>query len=244
MPQPIIIIPARLHSARLPQKALASIAGRPMIAHVVARALAAEIGPVLVATDTPAIAAAAEAAGGVALLTRPDHLSGSDRIAEALEHFDPNGVHKIVVNVQGDEPEIDSEALHALLEPLTDAAVDIGTLAAPLAEGEANNTNAVKVWGHAVGPQRIKATAFSRAMPSATEAWRHIGVYAYRRAALMRFVNLPPSPQERMERLEQLRALDDGMRIDVTLVRQAPRGVDTPADLAAVRARFAEGHTT
>ena len=245
MPQPIIIIPARLHSARLPQKALASIAGRPMIAHVVARALAARIGPVIVATDTPAIAAAAQAAGATAVLTHADHPSGSDRIAEALERFDPQGTHEIVVNLQGDEPEIDPAALQAVLAPLTDASVDIGTLAAPLAYGEEDDLNAVKVWGDAVKPQRIEATMFSRRMPATeTAVWRHIGVYAYRRAALLRFVALPPSTQERAERLEQWRALEAGMRMDAALVRQAPRGVDTPADLAAVRARFAGGVET
>lgn len=240
-----MIIPARLRAVRLPEKALAPIAGRPMIAHVVAQAIAADIGLVIVATDTDAIAAAAEAAGARAILTRDDHVSGSDRVAEALGIVDPQGAHEIVVNLQGDEPEIDPAALRAALTPLADEAVDIATLAAPLQPDEIDDPNAVKAAGALLGLLRLHATVFSRATPSPpAKAWRHIGVYAWRRAALLRFVALPPSDREKVERLEQWRALDAGMRIDAALVEHAPRGVDTPADLAAVRARFARGDKT
>lgn len=242
VPQPLIIIPARLRAVRLPDKALALIAGRPMIAHVVARAIAAGVGPVVVATDTDAIAAAAEAAGARVVMTRESHVSGSDRVAEALSIVDPRERHDVVVNLQGDEPEIDPVALRAALMPLDDPAVDIATLAAPLQPAEIADSSAVKATGRLVGPARLHATAFSRAMPPPpTPAWRHVGVYAWRRAALLRFIALPPSEREKTERLEQWRGLDAGMRIDAALVEHAPRGVDTPADLAAVRVRFARG---
>lgn len=231
-----------MQSSRLPGKPLADIAGRPMIAHVVALARAAGIGPVLVATDDDAIARAATAAGGEAVLTG-DHPSGSDRIAEAAMLVDPQRRHDIIVNLQGDEPELETEAFHAVLAPLADPAVDIATLAAPLLDRDRANTNAVKLLGVPLGATRVRATRFSRALPLGTPpgaAWRHIGVYAYRRAALERFVSLPPSANERSERLEQLRAMDAGMRIDAALVADMPRGVDTPADLAEVRERFAK----
>lgn len=216
-----------------------------MIAYVVALARAAGIGPVLVATDDDAIARAAVAAGGDAVLTG-DHPSGSDRIAEAATIVDPHRHHDIIVNLQGDEPELDAGALHAVLAPLADPAVEIATLAAPLLEGDRANTNAVKLFGVLLDATRVQATRFSRTMPLRTapgEAWRHIGVYAYRRAALERFVSLPPSENERGERLEQLRAMDAGMRIDAALVADVPRGVDTPADLAEMRERFAKRST-
>ncbi len=242
VPQPLVIIPARLRAARLPDKALALIAGRPMIAHVVARAIAARIGPVVVATDTDAIAAEAKAAGATAVMTSEGHVSGSDRVAEALGIVDRAGVHDVIVNLQGDEPEMDPAALRAALTALADPAVDIGTLVSPLQVDDADNPNAVKATGVLLEPVRLHATAFSRAMPAPrTPAWRHIGVYVWRRAALLRFVALLPSEREKAERLEQWRALDAGMRIDAALVEHAPRGVDTPADLAAVRERFARG---
>lgn len=238
---PILIIPARMRSARLPGKPLADIAGRPMIAHVVARALMAGIGPVLVATDDDAIARAAVAAGARVAMTG-NHPSGSDRIAEAVAIADPKRLHDIVVNLQGDEPEIDPAALRAVLEPLADPAVDIATLAAPLLDADRANISAVKLLGTPVGPARVRAIRFARALPLGTApgtAWRHVGVYAYRRAALEQFVTLPPSANELRERLEQLRAMDAGMRIDAALVAQAHRGIDTPADLAEARERLA-----
>ena len=241
--RPILIIPARMQSSRLPGKPLADIAGRPMIAHVVARALEAGLGPVLVATDDAAIARAASAAGARAVLTG-DHPTGSDRIAEAVATIDPQRRHDVVVNLQGDEPEADPAALRAVLCPLDDPAVAIATLAAPLLDADRANTNAVKLLGAPLSPMRIRATRFSRALPLGTPpgaAWRHVGVYAYRRAALERFVALPPSHNETRERLEQLRAMDDGMRIDAALVAKAHRGIDTPADLAEARDRFAKG---
>lgn len=237
----ILIIPARMQSARLPGKPLANIAGQPMIAHVVAQALVSGIGPVVVATDDDAIARAATAAGAEAVMTG-DHPSGSDRIAEALSGIDPERRYDIVVNLQGDEPEIDPAALCAVLAPLSDPLVDIATLAAPLDNEDRTSIHAVKLFGVTRDEGQIRVRGFARTMPwqtPAAAAWRHIGVYAFRRKALELFVALPSSANEQRERLEQLRALDAGMRIDAALVEHAPRGVDTPADLAAVRARFA-----
>jgi 3-deoxy-manno-octulosonate cytidylyltransferase (CMP-KDO synthetase) len=235
----LILIPARMASKRLPAKALAEIAGLPMIVHVVRRAQAAEIGPVVVATDSGAIATAVEKAGGRAVLTSADHPSGSDRIFEALGLVDPHARASIVVNVQGDLPTLPPEDIATAIEPLDDAAVDIATLAAEIADpAERDNPNVVKVVGSPAGPKRLRALYFTRA----TAPWgdgplyHHVGLYAYRRAALARFVKLPPSPLERRERLEQLRALEAGMRIDVAIVAHAPLGVDTPEDLARARA--------
>ena len=232
-----------MRSARLPGKPLADIAGAPRIVHVIRRAHAAAIGPVLVATDDAEIAWIIESEGTRAVMTRPDHLSGTDRVAEAVAQVDPHRSHEIVVNLQGDEPEIDPAALRAVLEPLDNAAADIATLAAPLADHERCDPNAVKLSGAPRGARLIEECRFTRNAAPETEGppWRHIGVYAFRRAALQRFVALPPSANERREKLEQLRALDHGMRIDAALVDYAPRGVDTPADLAAVRERFAKG---
>lgn len=241
MPHPVILIPARLRSSRLPAKPLADIAGVPMIVHVIARARAAALGPVVVATEDEAIAQVAREAGAMALMTG-DHRSGTDRVAAALAMFDPAEAHDIAVNLQGDEPEISPEALRAVVTPFADPDVDIATLAAPLADSEQADRNAVKVWGALDQRGRIRVAGFSRQMPAtAGRVWRHVGLYAYRRAALARFVALPPSPGEERERLEQLRAFEAGLRIDAMLVDACPRGVDTPADLAAVRARFAKG---
>jgi 3-deoxy-manno-octulosonate cytidylyltransferase (CMP-KDO synthetase) len=235
----IILIPARMAASRLPGKPLADIAGRPMIAHVMARAAAADVGRVFVATDSVEIAAAVSAAGGEPVMTRDDHASGSDRIFEALERIDPQGKAEIVVNVQGDLPTLDPADLRAALGPLADPAVDIATLAAEIRKvEERTNPNVVKVVGTPIGPDRLRALYFTRA----TAPWgdgalyHHIGLYAYRRAALARFVALAPSPLERREKLEQLRALEAGMRIDVALVRSVPLGVDTPEDLETARA--------
>jgi len=240
---PILVIPARLASTRLPGKPLADIAGAPMIVHVWRRAIESGAGPVVVAAAEREIAAAIEAAGGTAVLTRPDHPSGSDRVFEAVSTLDPARRHDVVVNVQGDLPLIDRAAIRAALLPLADAAVDIATLAAPIAtEEERQSPNVVKIAaGFAAGARVARALYFSRLLvPHGAGAhYHHIGLYAWRRAALERFVALPPSPLEQRESLEQLRALEAGMRIDVALVDAVPFGVDTPADLERARALMA-----
>jgi 3-deoxy-manno-octulosonate cytidylyltransferase (CMP-KDO synthetase) len=238
MANPIIIIPARMASTRLPGKPLADICGQPMIAHVWRRAVEADIGPVLVAADGPLIISAIEAVGGRAILTRADHASGSDRIFEALGAFDAEGRHDIVVNVQGDLPAIESAAVRAAVEPLEDRAVDIATLATPIVRAEErDDPNVVKAVGSEIAPGRLRALYFTRASAPWGEGplLHHIGLYAYRREALARFVGLPPSPLERREKLEQLRALEAGMRIDIALVDSPPLGVDTPEDLERAR---------
>jgi 3-deoxy-manno-octulosonate cytidylyltransferase (CMP-KDO synthetase) len=235
----IILIPARMASTRLPGKPLADIAGQPMIVQVLRRAEEAKVGPVVVATDDETIATAVEKAGGRALMTRADHTSGSDRIFEALGIADPDAKAKIVVNVQGDLPTLDPQALRAALAPLADPAVDIATLAAVITKPEERtNPNVVKVVGSPIAPSRLRALYFTRATAPAGEGplYHHIGLYAYRRAALARFVKLPPSPLEQREKLEQLRALEAGIRIDVSIVNTVPLGVDTPDDLETARA--------
>jgi 3-deoxy-manno-octulosonate cytidylyltransferase (CMP-KDO synthetase) len=238
MSDPLILIPARLGATRLPNKPLADIAGEPMIVHVWRRAMEAGIGPVAVATDAPAIAEAVRVAGGEAVMTRADHASGSDRIAEAMNLFDPEGRHDIVVNVQGDFPTIDPGAIAAAVSPLADLTVDIGTLVFAIErEDEKTNPNVVKMVGTEVSPGRFRALYFTRATAPSGEGplYHHIGVYAYRRRALQRFVGLPPSPLEIRERLEQLRALEAGMRIDAVVVNDVPFGVDTPQQLEEAR---------
>jgi 3-deoxy-manno-octulosonate cytidylyltransferase (CMP-KDO synthetase) len=240
----LILIPARMASTRLPGKPLAEIAGKPMIVHVLRRAETARLGPVVVATDDEAIATAVEKAGGRAIMTRTDHPSGSDRIFEALGVVDPQGDARIVINLQGDLPTLDPDALKAVLTPLADPAVDIATLAAEITKDEERtNPNVVKVVGTPVAPFRLRALYFTRATAPYGEGplYHHIGLYAYRRAALKRFVKLAPSPLEQRERLEQLRALEAGMRIDVAIVETAPLGVDTPADLEVARAMLKGG---
>lgn len=242
MSNPIVLIPARLGSTRLPRKPLAEILGEPMIAHVLRRALEADVGPVLVAVDDPAIADAVEKAGGCAIMTRLDHASGSDRIFEALGRFDPDGRHDIIVNLQGDLPTIPPADVRAALAPLRDADVDIATLATPIhAEADKADPNVVKVVGSPLGETRLRALYFTRARAPFGEGplYHHIGIYAYRRASLARFVALPPSPLEMREKLEQLRALEAGMRIDVALIDTAPLGVDAPDDLEKARAALA-----
>ncbi len=241
MPDTIILIPARMASTRLPGKPLADINGLPMIVHVLRRAESAGIGEAVVATDSEAIQAAVEKAGGRAVMTRSDHASGSDRIYEALEALDPEHRYGIVVNVQGDLPTIDPAAIRAALGPLADLAVDIATLAAVITDpAERTNPNVVKVTGAMVAPGRLHAATFTRAdATGAGPHYHHIGLYAYRRAALERFVKLPPSANEQRERLEQLRAMDAGMRIDVAVVKSVPLGVDTPEELAKARQMLA-----
>ena len=231
-------------STRLPGKPLAVIGDAPMIVHVWRRAMEARLGPVVVATDDPRIAEAIAHAGGIARMTRTDHPAGSDRIHEAVEAFDPEGRHDVVLNVQGDLPTIDPAAIRAALAPLDDPAVDIATLAAEITrEEERADPNVVKVVGSALGGgtrdlRRLRALYFTRATaPSGPgPLYHHIGLYAYRRAALRRYVALPPSGLEAREKLEQLRALEAGMRIDVAIVATVPLGVDTPADLRRARA--------
>ncbi|PWB80359.1 MAG: 3-deoxy-manno-octulosonate cytidylyltransferase [Methylocystaceae bacterium] len=237
MADPIIVIPARMGSTRLPGKALARIGDRPMIVHVLERALAAAIGPVAVATDSEEIARAVESAGGRAVLTVDDHICGTDRIGEALATLDAAGVHDVVVNLQGDQPGIEPDAIAAALGALEDPRVDIATLAAVAEPGERDDPNVVKLIGAEIAPGRLRALYFTRAPAPYGEGphHHHIGLYAFRRVCLERFTRLPPSPLERRERLEQLRALEDGMRIDAVLLDKAPRGVDTSVDLERLR---------
>ena len=237
---PLVVIPARMASTRLPGKPLADIHGEPMIRHVWRRAMAAKVGPVLVAAGEMEIAEAIRTAGGEAVLTRADHPSGSDRVWEAVTRFDPEGRHEVIINLQGDLPMLDPGALVAVLKPLAEPAVDVATLAIEIRDAaERDNPNMVKaVTG--LGPDRRVARAFyftRVACPSGDgPLYHHIGIYAFRRAALARFVALPPGRLEQRERLEQLRALEAGLRIDVALVDMAPFGVDTPADLERARA--------
>ena len=241
---PLVLIPARLASTRLPRKPLADIAGAPMIVQVWRRACEADVGEVVVAADSADIVDVVTSAGGRAVLTNPDHPSGSDRIFEALCRVDPDARHDVIVNVQGDLPTIDPQTVRAALTPLADASVDIATLAAVIRrDEERDDPNVVKVVGAELSQDRLRALYFTRA----TAPWgdgpllHHIGLYAYRRAALTRFVGLKPSPLELRERLEQLRALEAGMRIDVMLVDTVPLGVDTPQDLERARAALSGG---
>jgi 3-deoxy-manno-octulosonate cytidylyltransferase (CMP-KDO synthetase) len=238
MTHTLVLIPARMASTRLPGKPLADIAGEPMIVRVMRKAQAAHIGPVVVATDSEVIAACVEKSGGRAVMTRADHVSGSDRVFEALAAADPQHSAEIIVNLQGDLPTIAPSDLAQAIVPLRERDVDIGTLAAEITRVEERaDPNVVKVIGTPLGKSRLRALYFSRA----TAPWgpgplfHHIGVYAYRREALRRFVHLPPSPLEQREKLEQLRALEAGMRIDVSLVDSIPLGVDTPEDLERAR---------
>ncbi len=238
MSDPIIIIPARMAATRLPDKPLADIAGEPMIVQVWRRAVEAGLGPVIVACDDPRIASAVESAGGVAVLTRADHQSGSDRIFEAAERIDPEGRHDVIVNVQGDLPTIDPASIAASILPLADPSVDIATLGAVIRrEEERTNPNVVKIVGSPVSDRRMRCLYFTRATAPHGDGdlIHHIGLYAYRRSALARFVALPPSALEKREKLEQLRAVEAGMRIDAMIVDAVPLGVDTPADLDRAR---------
>ncbi len=242
MSDPLVLIPARMAATRLPGKPLADINGRPMIVHVLRRAEEAGVGPVAVATDSEEIRAAVEAAGGRAVMTRSDHPSGSDRIKEAADLIDPEGRHDVIVNLQGDFPTIDPQALALAVEPLADARVDIATLCAEIVDEEEKTApSVVKIIGSTVAPGRMRALYFTRATAPTGEGplFHHVGVYAYRRRALARFVSLPPSPLEIREKLEQLRALEDGMRIDARVISHVPRGVDTPGDLDRARAALA-----
>lgn len=238
---PIVMIPARMASTRLPQKPLADIHGLPMIVHVMKRAQEAKLGRVVIACAESEIKSAIEAAGGEAVLTDPALPSGSDRILRALNQIDPEGHHDGVINVQGDLPTIDPALIHTAFELLADSSVDIGTLAAVITkEDEKTNPNVVKAIAEIDfdrGHTRGRALYFSRTTAPSGEGvlLHHIGLYTYRREALQRFVSAPPAALEKRERLEQLRALALGMRIDVAVVDTVPLGVDTPEDLDAAR---------
>ncbi|HLY46737.1 MAG TPA: 3-deoxy-manno-octulosonate cytidylyltransferase [Stellaceae bacterium] len=242
MANPIIIIPARLAATRLPNKPLAEIAGVPLIVHVWRRAVAAELGPVVVACGDAPIAEAIERAGGRAVLTDPALPTGSDRIHAAICRLDPQRAHDAVVNVQGDMPMIDPSAIRVALEGLAEPDTDIATLAAEIADPAMLHEESVNkvVAGFADPARPARALYFSKAAVPWGEGphYEHIGLYAYRREALERFVTLPRGVLERRERLEQLRALEAGMRISVSLIDAARLGVqvDTPADLARARA--------
>jgi 3-deoxy-manno-octulosonate cytidylyltransferase (CMP-KDO synthetase) len=236
---PIIVIPARMASTRLPGKPLADIAGKPMIVHMLDRGRAAAIGPVAVACADPEIASVVRAAGGLAVLTDPALPSGSDRVHAALAELDPNGHHDVVVNLQGDFPTLDPNGLRLVITPLDDPAVDIGTLVVPIRDDtEAATASFVKAaCAFAAGQKIAPALYFSRqAIPwGAGPRWHHIGIYAYRRRTLDRFVALPPGLLEQRESLEQLRALENGMRIACVRMEHGPFGVDTPEDLERAR---------
>ncbi len=237
---PVILIPARMGSTRFPDKVLAEIAGAPMIVQVWRRAQEAALGRIVVAAAEPAIVAAVEAVGGEAVLTDPEHPSGSDRIYEALMKIDPAGDHDAIVNVQGDLPTIEPDAIRAAIAPLKDPEADIATIGAEITiDEERTNPNVVKAVAAIAPGERIgRALYFTRATAPSGEGplYHHIGLYAYRRAALEEFVALPQGVLEQREKLEQLRALEAGMRIDLALVDTVPLGVDTPADLARARA--------
>jgi len=241
---PMVVIPARMASTRLPGKPLADIDGKPMIVQVLDRAREADIGPVIVACAEQEIADAVRMAGGEALLTRPDHPSGSDRVYEAVESFDPEGNYDVIVNLQGDLPALDPSAVKTAATALDESSADLATLVAKITdEQELEDDSAVKaVVSLEDGKTMGTALWFSRLRAPWGEGpyYHHIGIYAYRRAALTRFVGLKPSPLERREKLEQLRALENGMRIEAALVDTVPLGVDTPEDLARMRKIFAQ----
>lgn len=234
----LVIIPARMAASRLPRKPLADLHGRPMIIHVLERAKAAQLGPVLVATDAVEIVAVVKAAGGQAVLTRPDHPSGSDRILEALLRYDPPRHYNAIVNIQGDLPTLDPRLPFKALHLLEDGFADIGTLASKIiCEEEKTAPQVVKVVGTPVDMNRLRALYFTRSTAPHGDGplYHHIGLYAYRRESLEKFCSLKPSPLERRENLEQLRALENNMRIDVAIVDTIPLGVDTPEDLERAR---------
>jgi 3-deoxy-manno-octulosonate cytidylyltransferase (CMP-KDO synthetase) len=251
MPRTLVVIPARLASTRLPNKPLADIAGQPMIVHAWLRAVAADVGRTVVATDSEDVVAVVRKAGGEAVMTRADHGSGSDRVFEAVTNVDPRGEYDTVLNLQGDLPAMDASLVRQCLAPLLEGGADdgphIATIAAEIVDDvDRTNPNSVKVVGTQTGvPRRLRALYFTRATAPWGEGplYHHFGMYAYRRAALERFVALAPSPLEIREKLEQLRALEDGMRIDVTLVDTIPVEVNTPEDLDRARRILGGGQT-
>ncbi|MEM1306105.1 MAG: 3-deoxy-manno-octulosonate cytidylyltransferase [Pseudomonadota bacterium] len=251
MARAIIAIPARMQASRLPGKPMADIGGKPMIVRVWEQATAAEAGRVIVATDDDEIVAAVRSAGGEAVMTRADHQSGSDRVFEAVSKVDPDQNMDTIVNLQGDLPTLDPALVSRVIQVVQPKGVHIGTLAAEISDPvERTSENVVKVVGSSLGVapanasthlERLRALYFTRATAphGAGPLYHHIGIYAYRRNALERFVGLAPSPLEKREKLEQLRALEHGMRIDVAIVDTVPLGVDTLADLERARSRLA-----
>ncbi|BEV11630.1 3-deoxy-manno-octulosonate cytidylyltransferase [Asticcacaulis sp. DW145] len=240
--KPVILIPARMASTRLPNKPLADLNGEPMIVAVWRRAIEADLATVWVATDSPEIADAIQAVGGNAVMTRSDHPSGSDRIYEAISRIDPEKRYNLLLNVQGDLPTVVPATIRAVFEPLKDADVDISTPVAQIhSDEERTASSVVKMIGTPVSPRRFRALYFTRATAPWGEGplYHHIGLYGWKRAALERFVQLSPSPLEQREKLEQLRALEHGMRIDAVEVDEVPLGVDTLADLEEARRRLA-----
>ncbi|MFM9865079.1 MAG: 3-deoxy-manno-octulosonate cytidylyltransferase [Micropepsaceae bacterium] len=239
MSEPLILIPARMASTRLPGKPLADICGAPMIVQVWRRAMEAKSGRVAVAAAERVIVDAVVRGGGEAVLTDPNHPSGSDRIYEALTKLDAKGAHDIVVNIQGDLPTLDPGLVRSVVEALRSSGADISTLATEIREpSERTNQNVVKaVVALAEGAREGRALYFTRATAPSGDGplYHHIGIYAYRRAALDRFVKMAPSPLEKREKLEQLRALENGMTIAVRIVDTMPLGVDTPEDLERAR---------
>lgn len=247
----LIVIPARLEANRLPGKPMVDIAGRPMIEHVWRRACAAEAGRVVVATDADEVFETIRGSGGEAVMTRSDHASGSDRVYEAINKVDPEGDAEFIVNLQGDLPTFDPKLVQACLQPLRQKGPHISTLVAEIVdEDERDDPNTVKLVGSPMAgidvlgaPHEVlRALYFTRATAPFGDGplYHHIGIYGYRRSALERFVTLRPSALEKRERLEQLRALEDGMRIDAVVVDTVPLGVDTPADLERAKQYFAE----
>ena len=235
----LVLIPARMASTRLPGKPLADIAGLPMIVQVAKRAQEAEAGRIIVAVDDQAVYDTVAAAGFEVVMTRQDHQSGSDRIFEAVQKADPNAEMDFIINVQGDLPTIEPEAVRSSLRPLDNPSTDIATLTVEITEEhEKTNPSVVKVVGSPLSETRLRALYFTRATAPYGNGplYHHIGLYAYRRTALAKFVSLGPSVLEKRESLEQLRALEAGMRIDVEIVDSVPLGVDTPADLEKARA--------
>jgi 3-deoxy-manno-octulosonate cytidylyltransferase (CMP-KDO synthetase) len=240
----VVLIPARLRSTRLPDKPLLEIGGVPMIVHVWRRACEAAVGPVVVACAEPAIAKAVEAYGGESVLTDPDLPSGTDRIFQALGRIDPERRFARVINLQGDLPTLDPATIQSVLQPLDHLGTEMGTLAVatedPLEKADSNVVKAVIAFDPA-RPRLGRALYFTRATAPSGDGpvYHHIGIYAFGRDALERFATLPPSPLERRERLEQLRALEAGLSIGVALVDTNPLGVDTPDDLERARKELA-----
>lgn len=242
----LIIIPARMASTRLPGKPLADIGGVPMIVRVMERAQASNLGPVYIACSEPEVARAVDQAGGKAIMTDPDLPSGTDRIRVAADIIDPVGEYDVVINVQGDLPTLDPDCIICAECLLRAGDADISTLAvATMDEREISDPNVVKavIAFHDETQSAGRALYFTRAsspwsQERAAPVWHHIGLYAYRRAALSRFCDLPPSPLEQRERLEQLRALEAGMSIDIAVVGASPEGVDTPEDLERARLAY------
>ncbi|ESR25539.1 3-deoxy-manno-octulosonate cytidylyltransferase [Lutibaculum baratangense] len=235
----LVVIPARLGSPRIPRKPLSVIAGRSLILHVLDRAREADVGPVVVATDAPEVADLVRAEGGEVVMTRSDHTSGSDRAEEAARLYDPEGKADVVIDFQADLPTLSAEMVRSVLPPLQDDEVAMATLAAPIVSySQRSDSSVVKVVGSTIAERRMRALYFTRAAAPWGDGplYHHVGLYAWRRTALTRFASLSRSVLERRERLEQLRALEAGMRIDVVIADDAPVGVHTAADLVRAEA--------